>query len=858
MRPIASPRRKFLTALIAASVLLALALACAESAPPAVWTATPAPENADAAVVKVAATPTPVPAPSAAPTPAVDDRDEAIAAAVAEAVATALAGSQAGQAPTPTPIPVPSPIPTVDDRDAEIAAAVAAAVATALAGVPATPTPNPDLGPTPTPTPYPTPTPTPDPVPTSDAGATATAAAKINAAAAALSEAVSIALDQYYNGRFRGDREGAIAHAVSVTGADPDALDRAMTEVLGGAPTPLPVDPAAKDISDDLAAAVTLALEYIINSPLDREGAVAHAVSMTGADAGAVADALNKVLNNPVGFPNVNTQTAIDAGNAVAEASAIAAARDRADADEAARQAAAKASAQQMATATAQQTTTPTPGYTPTPVRRYDSWNDHEWLADPKPWWRESNPYDCDPPPNPNSPWADAGMTDLGGQDPLSLIRYFGNGSYVRYGLMGFEGCTLMNKHPERTHLDMPADPAYYSLGDLEIAVDIARVPANAQGWDNDDRTRVDMSMAEAVDALNDNVAAYFRKISGGKLRMRFVAGHDFEASGAATPQDTDDQWLALIGVVGCDPDNPDMPGCRWGRPGALNRFILNDVSGYTGGSAWNGYADFGLVSLKYAVMMTLVHEIGHGWMFWPHSYTELTWKPNPNGARQKPNFYSNPQDFMSELTFRRPHGWHQDMPATLAINRYAAGWIEPEDVALHLSDAGTYTLAKPRESGYQFLVIHSGRPGAFTTLEVLDERNDIYRDTHAVVYDPASPGQKRAIRYEGVMVSRYDQTTGTGVNARAGPALYNSDNPNYETDVGYGRDDYSVIADGESRSIGGGLTVRVSKNADGSYDATVSGGKIAEFSPWCIPIWFPPGGYDTGCSLEEHFGGGN
>ena len=103
-------------------------------------------------------------------------------------------------------------------------------------------------------------------------------------------------------------------------------------------------------------------------------------------------------------------------------------------------------------------------------------------------------------------------------------------------------------------------------------------------------------------------------------------------------------------------------------------------------------------------------------------------------------------------------------------------------------------------QSGNQFLVIHSGRPGAFTTLEVLDERNAVYRDTNAVVYDPASPGQKRPLRYEGVLVSRYDQTNGTGINARSGPALYNSANPDYESDVGYGRDDYSVIADGESR----------------------------------------------------------
>ena len=366
------------------------------------------------------------------------------------------------------------------------------------------------------------------------------------------------------------------------------------------------------------------------------------------------------------------------------------------------------------------------------------------------------------------------------------------------------------------------------------------------------------MSMAEAVNALNTHIAAYYRKISQGKLRMTFVAGEEFQASGGVTPQEVDDQWMALIGVVGCDPDDPDRPGCRWGRPGALNRFLLNDVGKYTGGLAWNGYAEFGLASLQNATMTTLLHEIGHGWMLWPHSYTELAWRPNRNAPYQTPNFYSNVYDFMSELSLARPTGWHQDIPATLAVNRYAAGWIEPKDVALHLSDAGTYRLSKPRASGYQFLVIHSGRPGAFTTLEVLDERNAVYRDTGAAVFDPASPGQRRPIRYEGVLVSRYDQTTGTGVNARVGPALYNSANPNYESDVGYGRDDYSVIADGESRSIGGGLTVGASRNPDGSYGVSVSGGRVAEYSPWCVPIWFS-GEYDTGCMLENfNFGNTN
>ena len=251
---------------------------------------------------------------------------------------------------------------------------------------------------------------------------------------------MGIAVDSYFNGPYRDDLEGSIAHAVSIANADPDAVARAMNQVLSslGGAAPVPVDPAAKGMSDALAAAVTLALEYIIGNPTDIQGAVAHAVSTTGADADAVATTLYQVLSNPVGFPNLNVETAVDAANAVSQATALASAKALADAAEAARQAA------------AEQAANPTPVTIPS-IQNYESWNDHEWLAEPKPWWRPSNPYDCDPPPNPNSPWAAAGMPDLGGQDPLSLIRYFGNGSYVRYGLMGFDGCTFMSKQP-RSH----------------------------------------------------------------------------------------------------------------------------------------------------------------------------------------------------------------------------------------------------------------------------------------------------------------------------------------------------------------------------------------------------------------------
>ena len=102
------------------------------------------------------------------------------------------------------------------------------------------------------------------------------------------------------------------------------------------------------------------------------------------------------------------------------------------------------------------------------------------------------------------------------------------------------------------------------------------------------------------------------------------------------------------------------------------------------------------------------------------------------------------------------------------------------------------------------------------------------------------------------MLVSRYDQSAGTGTQARFGPALYRKDNPDYLTDVSWGRDDHSLIADGGTRDIGGGVRASVEKNADGTWDVTVTGGLVAEFERWCFPMWFSGTEYDTGCFMDE------
>ncbi len=101
-------------------------------------------------------------------------------------------------------------------------------------------------------------------------------------------------------------------------------------------------------------------------------------------------------------------------------------------------------------------------------------------------------------------------------------------------------------------------------------------------------------------------------------------------------------------------------------------------------------------------------HEIGHA-LGWPHSY---------QGDTQSASQYNNPLDVMSCEVSR--DGVLKDRPqGTLAINRYAAGWIEPAQVSIHTADTAEYRLGPVGTDGLQLLVLPTHLRGTFTALDV-------------------------------------------------------------------------------------------------------------------------------------------
>ena len=113
-----------------------------------------------------------------------------------------------------------------------------------------------------------------------------------------------------------------------------------------------------------------------------------------------------------------------------------------------------------------------------------------------------------------------------------------------------------------------------------------------------------------------------------------------------------------------------------------------------------------------------VAHELGHT-LCWPHSYTGSTVGDGEIGE------YDNVMDQMSGARGDNAASAN-DVPfpltiGTIAFNRYAAGWIDPAEVAIH--EPGTtadYELAPPGEPGTQMLVLadpETGTDGTFATL---------------------------------------------------------------------------------------------------------------------------------------------
>jgi len=101
--------------------------------------------------------------------------------------------------------------------------------------------------------------------------------------------------------------------------------------------------------------------------------------------------------------------------------------------------------------------------------------------------------------------------------------------------------------------------------------------------------------------------------------------------------------------------------------------------------------------------LVTVVHELGHTLHF-GHTFsgqTSGTWAE-----------YDDPIDVMSKA------GDRTKLMGTPALNRYIAGWIEPDDVVV-VDGWGSFTLSALGRPGVQLLLVPNGEQGWLTAIDV-------------------------------------------------------------------------------------------------------------------------------------------
>ncbi|MEX2423619.1 MAG: S-layer homology domain-containing protein [Acidimicrobiia bacterium] len=230
------------------------------------------------------------------------------------------------------------------------------------------------------------------------------------------------------------------------------------------------------------------------------------------------------------------------------------------------------------------------------------------------------------------------------------------------------------------------------------------------------------LEASSVVAALNAEISPYFQWVSDGRYQPTFVLGGTISSDQSLQfgepeePFATDcqskvrggsngDENGALIVVDapfdagygtagGVCPEAP-FSGCTTQYPGNFREAVVTAATVSTVGP------------FDAPQWITVAHEMGHS-LNMPHSYTGLTVDPNTNSASR----YDNPMDVMSGAVHTNdPIGTH-------AYNRYAAGWIDPGQVAVHESGIADYQLAAIGSAGMAMVVVPSTDPGRFFVLD--------------------------------------------------------------------------------------------------------------------------------------------
>ena len=281
---------------------------------------------------------------------------------------------------------------------------------------------------------------------------------------------------------------------------------------------------------------------------------------------------------------------------------------------------------------------------------------------------------------------ADTASSDTYGADPLGLIARF-----------------------DQTSAD--------AVGDDRWEVWVCRVGASGDGDEDEggDEGEAEPALTpeQAVRYLNWELGRWFGWLSADRYRISFSPGGAVSAPHGTWPVSQQPCAIRALAVMAYARAAAGPDAAAPIPDGVL--VVVDDA--HAGGYACNrcyrgadrvavvggGTISTGAAGSSDPAVGAVAHQIAHALGF-PHS------SGRPLGADARDHELDNPMDFMGGGA----HG-----TGTPAVNRYAAGWIDPPEVAVHDTAAavGSYELSPASETGAKMLAITLGEPGRFAAL---------------------------------------------------------------------------------------------------------------------------------------------
>ena len=276
--------------------------------------------------------------------------------------------------------------------------------------------------------------------------------------------------------------------------------------------------------------------------------------------------------------------------------------------------------------------------------------------------------------------------TEIGQLTNLTHLRLSGN------GLTG----SIPTETVQRLELINPFEADLGLVANIEEIRKISLVNDLWEVWICDTDGPLDLDLGNTARLLNQTVVPYFEWLSEGRFIPRFSATGTVALTHSELAALEEKHWVDRMAAC----ENKMMTS---ELHNTMNKAVIietRDNLGGIGGYNTNAIVGGGTVTAipgndLTPRLKTVAHEIGHV-LGWPHSYNGLI---SYDGVFDE---YDNSTDIMSR-------GNNRDLStSTHAVNRYAAGWIEPEDVAIYSGEATTYELSPIGVEGTQMLVVPS------------------------------------------------------------------------------------------------------------------------------------------------------